>query len=318
MTHASGAGSHAGPRRVLFLALVVFGCGETRRPPEPARAALPAGVAAVVGDQQVTLRSVENIARTQGVSLAEARERGVLDALFAAAVRADGSKAALVAAAERGVLARAVLEGIRADARALGPPTDAEVRELTELHWPEIDRPPSAMTTHAVVRVKTPADDASARALAAELAAALKGAANSDDFVARAKAFPSRGLEITAERLPPVTPDGRMWDPNEQPPKVLAGALDPDFTRAALALEQPGEQSGVVKSAFGYHVIELDRRFPELSMPLEERRSLLSEEAYTRRAKRDFDALEARLRAQTPVSTERAVDALTALVPVAP
>ncbi|HTQ03998.1 MAG TPA: peptidyl-prolyl cis-trans isomerase [Polyangiaceae bacterium] len=293
-------------------------CGERSSAPEPARAALPPGVAAVAGGEQITVGTVERIARAEGVTLLEARQRGVTDALFSAAFRTDPSNAALVAGAERGALARALLERIRDDAHALGPPSDAEVRELTELRWPEFDRPPSAMTTHAVVLVKKPADDAPAKALAADLAVALKGAADGEELIRRAHAFPARGLQITAEHLPPVTLDGRVWDPNASPPTPLGGSLDLDFARAALALEHPGDQSGVVKSAFGYHVIELDRRFPELRVPLEERRRVFAADVYSGRAKRELDGLVARLRASTPVSTERAVDALTALVPVAP
>jgi parvulin-like peptidyl-prolyl isomerase len=73
-----------------------------------------------------------------------------------------------------------------------------------------------------------------------------------------------------------------------------------------------------VKSSFGYHVIRLDERYPEHRVPLEERRSLLAPEIQSHRAKLELDALMARLRAQTAVATERAAEALTALVRVEP
>ncbi len=305
-------------RHVVLVLALASACSQRRTAPEPARAALPPGVAAFVGSEKVSLGTVARIAEAQGVPLAEARRRGVADALYAAGVRADPTKLALVNGAERGVLARALLERLRDDAHALGPPTDAEVRELTALHWPAIDRPPSAQTAHAVVLVKKPADDAPARALAVELAAALKGAPDGEELVKRARSFPKHDLEIVAEHLPPATADGRMWDPTAEPPKAVAGTLDLDFARAALALTEPGEQSGLVKSAFGYHVIQLERRYPEVRVPVEERRRLLAEETYTRRAQHALDALRERLYAATPVSSERAVDALTALVPVVP
>lgn len=279
---------------------------------------LPPGVVAVVGEERIEAGTVARIVARARVTPLEARRRAIEDALFAAATRENPALRARVNVAERGVLARAVLERLRDDARALGPPTDEEVSALTAQRWPEFDRPPSARTSHAVILVKQPADDGPARALASELAAALKDARTGDELVKRAQAFPGRGLEIRAEHLPPVTPDGRLWDPAEQPPKRLDGTLDADFARAANALTTPGEQSGLVKSSFGYHLIVLDERYPELRIPLAERRVLLAEAVFSGRAKRSLDALLGPLRATSPVSIDRAVDALTALVPAGP
>lgn len=300
----------------VLLALTTA-CGE-RSAPKPTAERLPPGVLAVVGDERVTAGTVGRIAAREGVLPLEARRRAIEDALFAASSRKTPALAPRVSVAERGVLARAVLERLRDDAHALGPPTDAEISALTAKRWPELDRPPSVATSHAVVLVKKPADDAPARALAKDLAAALADAKSGDELVKRAQAFPARGLEIHAERLPAVTTDGRLWDPNTQPPKPLTGTFDLDFARAANALTTPGEQSGIVKSAFGYHVIVLDVPYPEQRMPLAERSALLADDVFSERAKRALDALLAPLRAATPVSTERAVDALTASVPVLP
>jgi len=297
--------------------LTAFACGE-HRAPEVATEPLPAGLAARAGDQEIRLSSVARIARAQGVAPKAARERAISDALLAAAVRTSPNEAHRVVAAERSVLARAVVERARDDAWALGPPTDQEVQELTEQRWPELDRPPSVRTTHAVVLVKQPADDGPARDLAAMLARAVTGAKDSDDFIARARAVPKQGLELTAEQLPAVTPDGRMWGAAERGPRPLQGSLDLDFTRGASALREPGEQSPVVKSAFGYHVIRLEERYPEHRLSLEERRTALTPDILSRRGKRELDALIGRLRAQTPVVTERAAEALTGLVAVEP
>lgn len=297
--------------------LLAFGCGE-HRAPTVAAGPLPSGLAARAGDEEIRLESVARIAQAQGIPPKTARDRAISDALFAAAVRTNPSQASRVADAERSVLARAVLERLRHDAWSLGPATDEELRQATLQRWPELDRPPSVRTTHAVVLVKKPADDAPARELAAALARAVHEAKDSDDFIARAQALPKQGLEITAERLPAVTPDGRLWDPTERVPKALTGSLDLDFTRGASALENSGDQSPVVKSAFGYHVIRLEQRYPEVRMSLDERRAELSPDILSRRGKRELDALLSRLRAQTPVETERAAEALTGLVAVEP
>jgi hypothetical protein len=315
MKAARGTGYHA-LRAHPALLLLALGCGDHGS--RHRRESLAPGVAAQVGAEEVRLATVARIARAQRVSPIEARRRAISDALLAASVRADPAQAARVSSAERSVLARAVLERLRDEAAQLGPPSDAELASLVAQRWPELDRPPSAATAHAVVRVKTPAEDAPAHALVTELAHALAGIQNGDELIQRAQAFPHGALEIVAEHLPPVTPDGRIWDPNEHPPKALEGTLDLAFTRAAVALQKQGEQSGIVKSAFGYHIILLDRRYPELRLSPDEQRTRLTDEVRSRRAKHLLEQLAARLRNATTVSTDRAVDALTALVPLAP
>jgi hypothetical protein len=311
-------GRGLGARATLALVLAASSSCAQRGTPELEHGTLPPGVAAVVGDERVATATVARIAQAAAISLQEARRRAIDDALYASFVRADPESRARVNVAERGALAREVLEGLRDRAHALGPPTDDEVSALTAERWPELDRPASVRTTHAIVLVRKPSEDAPAHALAAALATALAATHGTDEFLERARAFPHSGLEIRAERLPPVTTDGRLWDPDEASPQPLDGSLDADFTRAANTLGAPGDQSGVVKSAFGYHVIRLEQRYPELRIPFERRRELLADEIYMRRAKRELDALSERLRAATPVRTDRAVEALTALVPVGP
>jgi hypothetical protein len=299
-------------RAAAVLALYLAGCGQGGT--SPTKASLPADVAAIVGSERIRSDTIVRIAAAQRLSRRAARERAITDALFAASARADAAQSFRVSSAERSVLARALLERLRDAARVSGPPTDEEVQSFTEARWPELDRPPSVRTTHVVVLVKKPQEDGAARARALELAAVVRGAKDARDFLARVEAEPKGDLEVRAESLPPVTADGRLWDPSERPPKPIEGTFDADFTRAAFGLSEPGDQSGVVKSAFGYHVIRLDERIPELRVSLAERRERLADDVYSRRAKLDLDALVTKLRASTPVAAERASDALTALV----
>jgi parvulin-like peptidyl-prolyl isomerase len=211
-----------------------------------------------------------------------------------------------------------LLESIEKQARDMGPGTDAEVSELSTERWLEFDRPPSVRTSHAVVTVKKPDEAAPARALAEKLAVALRGITDSAEFLERARAFHAPApLTITAEQLSPATADGRMWEPGARPGAQTL-QLDLDYTRAAHALKHPGEQSPIVKSAFGYHVILLEEIVPEKRVPLEERRALLQDEIVKRRAKKLVEATLTRLRQATPVEVVRAADSLTALVPTAP
>ncbi len=306
-----------------FAALVFAACALSCSADPPSRATaqnktLPHGVAASVGSDLVAIGTVARIANARGIERARARDLAVRDALFAAAARENPEHAAGVSVAERANLGRALLESLEQQAKDVGPATDAELGELMAERWPEFDRPASVRTAHAVVLVKKPEDAAPARALAERLAASLRGVATTAEFLERARAFPAPlPLSIVAEQLSPVTPDGRMWEPGARPGTQFP-SLDLDYTRAAHALENPGDQSPVVKSAFGYHVILLEERLPERRVPLEERRALLQGDVVTRRAKKLFEGTVTRLRQATPVEVERNADSLTALVSAAP
>jgi peptidyl-prolyl cis-trans isomerase C len=274
---------------------------------------LPPGVVASVGGELVLSDTVARIAGARGLERASARDLAIRDALFAAAARAEPARAHGVTVAERANLARSVLEGFEQDAESAGPPTDAELAALVAERWIDFDRPPSARTTHAVVLVKKPEDASAASALAARLAAALRGATTHAEFLERARTFPAAPLEIAAERLSPVTADGRMWDPAARPGTKFP-TLDLDYARAANGIERAGEHSPVVKSAFGYHVILLEERLPERRLTLTEQRSALHGDIVSRRAKKRLDETIALLRRGTPVEIERTADSLTELV----
>jgi peptidyl-prolyl cis-trans isomerase C len=271
-----------------------------------------------VGNEDVSIETVARIASVTGLSPEAARERAVADALLASSMRADPARTALVVVSERGVLARALLENLREKARGGGPASEAEVESQTRERWLELDRPESVRVTHAVVLTKTAADDVPAKALAEKLAEAVRGAETSAEFLRRANALPKAALELRAEALPPVFPDGRMWDPAPVPPQRLSGTLDPEFTRAAHALARPGQQSPLLKTPFGYHVILLDERLPAVKLTFEERRERLTDVVFALRAKTELDSLLEGLKQRTPVELPRSVDELTARVLAAP
>jgi hypothetical protein len=296
----------------LVLILCALSCSAESRP-TPASGKLPPGIAARVGGDLVETTTIARIANARGVDRSHARDLAIKDALFAAAVRTNPDHADEVSVAERAIFGRTLLESLRSRSESAGPPTDAEVGEMTTERWMDVDRPPSVRTTHAIVLVKAPKDGALARTAAEELAVALRGITSSAEFIERAQAVPTKPFKLHAERLSPVTADGRVWDP-KAPPGTRFPSFDLDYARAANALGQPGAQSPVIKSAFGYHVILLEERLPEQRTSLEERRELFRDEIVARRGKKLLEGTVAELRRGTPVEVVRAADSLTALV----
>jgi hypothetical protein len=303
--------------RLGLAALVLSACGE-KRPPAVRHGTLGPGVAARVGDDDITLETVQRIARARGTSPRQARDLAIQDALFAEGARAARTHAE-VATAERGVLARALLEEIRQRGRDAGAPTDAEVEAVTKERWIELARPPAVRVTHIVALTKKPADREPARAIAERVAAVLKGATKSDDFEKRIEGLATKEVEVKVERLSPVTTDGRMFElaVAGRPPTEL-GTLDERFTRAAHAIEKPGELSPIVDTPFGFHVIFLEERLAPEQPSLELRRRLLTPEIQSRRAERVLAEAKQRIKAGTAIEVARDVETLTALVPVAP
>lgn len=281
--------------------------------PASKQARLPPGVAAQVGADGITLDTIARIAHAQQVSPSVARERATSDALFAAGARATFEGTSVVPVVERAALARSLLERIQAEARASGPATDAELAELTAQHWQDLDRPESVRTTHAVAIVKTPADDAPARAVAERVFEAVRGVTDPDEFIRLANAVPHDGVELHAERLPAVTQDGRVYAPDTQDAPTT---FDKDFAAAAFTLAA-GKISEPRKSAFGYHVILCEARVPEQRPSAAERRALLADEVIKARADRAKRELLGRLSAAQPISITRSLDDLTARVRVA-
>ena len=300
----------------MLIVLLFVACSSRDKAEQPARATLGEGVAATVGDQTIGTQTVLRIASAQGVELAAAREHAVSDALFAAFAKQHYAGTGRIESIERSALGRSILEELGRAARSQGAPSDQEVAELTAERWFDFDRPVSVRTTHAVVRLANPADKQKARAVAARIAAAVRGLKDPVEFKKRALAVPRDGLEVVAESLQPTTAEGKVHslDPAERGPLEY----DADFARAAHAIAEPGGQSPVTETKFGFHVILLEERFPELRVPLPERRLKLSDEIMTRRARRAEQELVESLRRSHRVQVERAADDLTANVRIKP
>lgn len=297
----------------LVLALVLVatvGCGakkEQGAAPRPQEAAALGGaVAARVESTVIPLELVARVAAASSITPAEAADRLIDDAAAAEIARRRGLDRQLPASwqleAARG---RFASQRLLADARRAGPPTDAEVASLSEVHWAEVDRPPAVRVIHAIVlRPKEPTGIAAAKAKAASLLEAVKAAPDASEFEAQAKAFFAReGLDKggTVEQLPPFTATGLV---------LSGGAMEEGFARAAFAVPAENGTSPVIETSFGWHVIRLLERIPEHRMPLEMRRIAFAEEVISIRARARLEARIGELRAAHPVTIAGAADAL--------
>jgi len=295
--------------RVGVVLAVAIGCEATSPATQPTTAELPEGTAAVVGEDRVQTETVRRIARAEACTLLEARELAIRDASLAAEARRRFAGTGRIASAETSALARSLLEQIQRET-SRAPVTDEEVTEATGWHWQQLDRPASVRTTHAVVLVKDPSQDAGALALARRVAEATAGATDPKEFERRATAVPADGHAVKVEHLPPVTADGRIVALEPGGPPSTA-TFDPEFARAANALRVVGEQSPVIKSAFGYHVILLEERLEARTTTLEERRSILHDEILDQRARGKVDQVLAAARRGTSIEVSRAAGDLT-------
>jgi peptidyl-prolyl cis-trans isomerase C len=301
---------------LVAIALITAAC--SNRDPRRAQAsALPPGALARVGNELVMGATVQRISAAQGVDRRAALELAISDALFAQAARAE-LPVASVRGLERASSGRALLEQLRAETSQSGPPTSAELQKVVQERWVDLDRPDAVRTTHAVVMNRDPARDGAAREVADKLLAALAQVPSESELIRIASALPADGFEIRAEALPFVTADGRVLERRDAGFVAAPSAFDLDFARAANAIREPGQLSGVVKSAFGYHVIRLEERALGVTVPEAELPTLLGDEVLSRRAKRARRELVERLRSAKALSVDRAADELTAQIKVTP
>lgn len=130
--------------------------------------------------------------------------------------------------------------------------TDAEVQSYYNSHLAQYKTEEQVKTRHILVAVKPGADaqaDAAAKAKAQDILKQLQGGAS---FAELAKKY---------------SDDPGSKDQGGELPMVPTASLDPAYAKAAMALN-PGQTSGLVRSSFGYHIIQTEQKQPAGTKPL--------------------------------------------------
>lgn len=135
--------------------------------------------------------------------------------------------------------------------KAPAPVTDAEVQQYYQQHLANYQVEAQVKVRHILVAVNAKESDAAAKAKAQSILDKLH---NGGDFAKLAKessddpGSKSQGGELG-------------W--------IKHGVTVPEFDKAAFAL-QPGQISGLVRTKFGYHIIQTEEKQPAHTRPLDE------------------------------------------------
>ena len=122
--------------------------------------------------------------------------------------------------------------------------TDAEIAAYYGAHQADYKQPEEVKTRHILITVPKGADpktDAAAKAKAEGLLTQIKGGAS------------------LAELAKKNSDDPGSKDQGGELPLIPTASLDPAYAKAAMALN-PGQTSDVVRSQFGYHIIQTEQK----------------------------------------------------------
>ena len=122
--------------------------------------------------------------------------------------------------------------------------TEAEVQAYYDTHLDQYKTPEQVKTRHILIAVAKGADaktDAAAKAKAEDILKQLKAGGNFADLAKK------------------YSDDPGSKDQGGELPMIPTSSLDPAYARAAMELN-PGQTSGIVRSSFGYHIIQTEAK----------------------------------------------------------
>jgi peptidyl-prolyl cis-trans isomerase D len=132
--------------------------------------------------------------------------------------------------------------------------SDAEIQAYYSAHQDQFKVPEEVHTRHILITVPKGADAATENAAKAKAQDILKQLQSGAKFADLAKKY---------------SDDPGSKDQGGELPMMPTSNLDPAYAKAAMALN-PGQTSGLVRSQFGYHIIQLEAKDAAHTKPLAE------------------------------------------------
>lgn len=140
--------------------------------------------------------------------------------------------------------------------------TDAEIQAYYNQHQDQYKVPEEVKTRHILIAVPKGASaqaDAAAKAKAEDVLKQLQGGAKFADLAKK------------------YSDDPGSKDQGGELPMIPTSSLDPAYAKAAMALN-PGQTSGLVRSQFGYHIIQTEQKQPAHTKALAEVKDQISQQ----------------------------------------
>jgi hypothetical protein len=267
-------------RLAALTALVLCGCARQGVP----RAALPSGAAgaetvALVDGRPIGADAVARQAAAAGTD-ARAALASLIDAeLLAAEAERRGlvDDPDVIEAGKRELVRRLLADGFERDVTP-AVITDEELAKFYARARGRLDHPDVRLVRHVFVRFRKGDDEARRRALRermARVAERARAVHDAESFVALAPALSDGDVALKAEDVATA----RDWQ-----------NFDQAFRAATFAIPAPGQSSGVVESAIGYHVIFYERLVPEEHIDFAHASDKLRETLWPDRQRREFGA----------------------------